>query len=65
LTATELIIALAGALLPFAMLSFYYLLALLPVIIARWYTGRYFKKWIGGYTGDCLGATQQDCELVF
>lgn len=65
LTTTELIIALAGAVLPFAMLSFYYLLALLPVIIARWYAGRYFKKWIGGYTGDCLGATQQVCELVF
>jgi adenosylcobinamide-GDP ribazoletransferase len=25
----------------------------------RWY----FKKWIGGYTGDCLGATQQITEL--
>jgi len=26
---------------------------------------RYFKKWIGGYTGDCLGATQQVCEVIF
>lgn len=26
---------------------------------------RYFKKWIGGYTGDCLGATQQICEISF
>lgn len=25
----------------------------------------YFKKWIGGYTGDCLGATQQVCEVGF
>ncbi len=27
--------------------------------------GNYFKKWIGGYTGDCLGATQQVSEVVF
>jgi adenosylcobinamide-GDP ribazoletransferase len=26
---------------------------------------RYFKKWIGGYTGDCLGAVQQITELAF
>lgn len=26
--------------------------------------GSYFKKSIGGYTGDCLGAMQQVCELV-
>jgi adenosylcobinamide-GDP ribazoletransferase len=29
------------------------------------YLGWYFKKWIGGYTGDCLGATQQLCEIIF
>ena len=27
--------------------------------------GSYFKKWIGGYTGDCLGAVQQVCEVTF
>ena len=27
--------------------------------------GSYFKKWIGGYTGDCLGAVQQVCEVAF
>jgi adenosylcobinamide-GDP ribazoletransferase len=26
---------------------------------------RYFKKWLGGYTGDCLGATQQISEIIF
>jgi len=26
--------------------------------------GAYFKHRIGGYTGDCLGATQQLCELT-
>lgn len=25
---------------------------------------RYFHKWIGGYTGDCLGATQQVAEVL-
>jgi len=27
--------------------------------------GGYFKRRIGGYTGDCLGATQQLTELIF
>lgn len=25
---------------------------------------RYFRRWIGGYTGDCLGAIQQVAEVV-
>ncbi|MEN7547087.1 adenosylcobinamide-GDP ribazoletransferase [Rapidithrix thailandica] len=37
----------------------------LPVYLMKMYLGRYFSKWIGGYTGDCLGATQQLCEIVF
>ncbi len=24
-----------------------------------------FKRWLGGYTGDCLGATQQVAEIAF
>lgn len=27
--------------------------------------GRKLQKWLGGYTGDCLGATQQLSELAF
>lgn len=27
--------------------------------------GWYFKKHIGGYTGDCLGSVQQVCEVLF
>ncbi|MBV8208694.1 MAG: adenosylcobinamide-GDP ribazoletransferase [Burkholderiaceae bacterium] len=27
--------------------------------------GRYFYRRIGGYTGDCLGAAQQLCEIAF
>lgn len=40
-------------------------LALIPVFAMRFYLGRFFKKWIGGQTGDCGGATQQLCEVVF
>ncbi|MBV8325590.1 adenosylcobinamide-GDP ribazoletransferase [Chryseobacterium sp.] len=33
--------------------------------IGKIYLGWYFKKHIGGYTGDCLGAVQQVCEVLF
>lgn len=41
------------------------LLTLIPVFITRYFLARYFQKWINGYTGDCLGATQQVCEVVY
>lgn len=37
---------------------------IIPVGIATWALKRYFEKWIGGYTGDCLGATQQVNEVI-
>jgi adenosylcobinamide-GDP ribazoletransferase len=33
--------------------------------LAKLYLGYYFNKRIGGYTGDCLGATQQVTEVIF
>lgn len=33
-------------------------------LITIW-LGRKIQKWLGGYTGDCLGATQQLSELAF
>lgn len=42
-----------------------FLLIVIPVFITRYFLARYFQKWIDGYTGDCLGATQQVCEIVF
>lgn len=42
-----------------------YLLLLLVIFLANYFLGRYFTKWIGGYTGDCLGAAQQVAEVVF
>lgn len=41
------------------------LIALLAAALAAWLAARYFVKRIGGYTGDCLGATQQLAELAF
>ncbi|MBC8085032.1 MAG: adenosylcobinamide-GDP ribazoletransferase [Hymenobacter sp.] len=41
------------------------LLLVLPLLgLVKWYLARYFQKWIGGYTGDCLGAAQQVAEVV-
>lgn len=40
-------------------------LVVLPVFLPRYFLARYFQKWIDGYTGDCLGATQQVCEVIF
>lgn len=39
-------------------------LLFIPLVAIIFYLRWYFKKWIGGYTGDCLGATQQLCEVI-
>ena len=39
--------------------------ALIAMILLAWVLAGYYKKRIGGYTGDCLGATQQLCEILF
>jgi adenosylcobinamide-GDP ribazoletransferase len=39
--------------------------ALVPLALVKWWLGRFFTRWIGGYTGDCLGATQQVSEVVY
>ncbi|HEY3431443.1 MAG TPA: adenosylcobinamide-GDP ribazoletransferase [Rhodocyclaceae bacterium] len=41
------------------------LVALSLVVVVTVLAGRYFRKHIGGYTGDCLGATQQLTEVAF
>ncbi len=61
----ELSFAMITGLLPFALLSWPFLLTIPAVLYAAYELARYFKKWIGGYTGDCLGAIQQVSELVF
>jgi adenosylcobinamide-GDP ribazoletransferase len=41
------------------------LVAWLAAALAALLAARYFVRRIGGYTGDCLGATQQVSELAF
>jgi adenosylcobinamide-GDP ribazoletransferase len=62
----ELVFAGICGVLPILLFQNYlYFLLIVPVFITRWLLGIYFKKQIGGYTGDCLGAAQQICEIVF
>ena len=41
------------------------LMSVVAGLIATIWLGRKLQKWLGGYTGDCLGATQQLSELAF
>lgn len=61
----DLLFSASMAFLPFIWLPAYSLLAAVPVLLATWRLGRYFNRHIGGYTGDCLGASQQIAETVF
>jgi adenosylcobinamide-GDP ribazoletransferase len=60
-----LIVATVFALIPFIWMSWHFLLAIIPAILVTYSLAGYFKKWIGGYTGDCLGAIQQVTEIAF
>ena len=58
--------AILTAFLPlFLFFPWYCWFALLPMWIGRTLMLRFFNKWIGGYTGDCLGAIQQVTEVLF
>lgn len=66
LTKNDMMINAALGIIPILFLdSWWYLTAIIPVLITKWWMCSYFKKWIGGYTGDCLGAIQQVSEIVF
>lgn len=40
-------------------------LLVLPLLtLLQWRLGCWFRRWVGGYTGDCLGATQQVAEVL-
>ncbi|WP_367774042.1 adenosylcobinamide-GDP ribazoletransferase [Flavobacterium sp. WC2421] len=63
----EVVGAFFFGLLPLVILACFqwqFLLVLVPVFLTRFFLASYFQKWIDGYTGDCLGATQQVCEVV-
>lgn len=62
----ELIFATITALLPLLLLAPKQSIpAVVLALLATLWLGRMFKKQIGGYTGDCLGATQQLSEVAF
>lgn len=61
----EMVLAVLFALAPFAFLPVHFLWVILPVLYTTYAMVKYFTRWIGGYTGDCLGAIQQVTEIVF
>ena len=62
----ELVFATITALLPLLLLAPRQSIpAVVLALLATLWLGRMFKKQIGGYTGDCLGATQQLSEVAF
>ena len=69
LQTTDAIVAFVFGILPSvgltAFLGWNVLFRILPLVATKWYLGRFFVRWIGGYTGDCLGATQQVAEVLF
>ena len=66
LTIGELAIAALCGLAPCLLLPFANMLfGLTAAALATLFAARYFRRRIGGYTGDCLGATQQVAELAF
>ena len=66
LGASELFVSFLFAILPCLMLpSYWYGLGIVAAYFSKTYLGRFFYRSIGGYTGDCLGATQQISEIVF
>ena len=66
LTAGGLLFSLLFVLPPLAMLPPAQALAggLLAALATVWLAAK-FRRWLGGYTGDCLGAVQQVSEIAF
>lgn len=61
----EVLLAALFGLIPLVLLPSSLWLALLGVGVVWLWFSRKLKKLLGGYTGDCLGAMQQLCELAF
>ena len=69
LSSTDFLVALIFGSTPLLVLSYiysyWYLIIIITVIPIVYFLKRYFEKWIGGFTGDALGATQQVSEIIF
>lgn len=64
LSVTSFIIAVVFALAGFLFLPIQFLLIIPALLLFTIMLNRYFVKWIGGHTGDCLGSVQQTTELL-
>ena len=66
LSAGEMVVALGCVLAALALLPLEKAVAgcVLAALATIWLAGK-FKRWLGGYTGDCLGAVQQVSEIAF
>lgn len=63
---SALLLSFGMALLPFVLFQQALFLLAFPICyIGKMVAAQYFKKYIGGYTGDCLGAIQQITEVLF
>jgi adenosylcobinamide-GDP ribazoletransferase len=63
----EIIGAYFFGLMPLIVLAYFnikFFVVLLPLFLLVFFARRYFIKWLGGYTGDCLGAVEQMAELI-
>jgi adenosylcobinamide-GDP ribazoletransferase len=61
----ELLVAAMLGVAPLALLNPHLWWALLPMMLVWLWFSHKLKKLLGGYTGDCLGAMQQLCEITF
>ena len=65
LTLTNLIVASLWVIPCLILFQSWLILLVIPIVYGtKEYLVNYFEKWINGYTGDCLGATQQINEIV-
>lgn len=61
----ELLLAALFGLAPMALLQVALWWAVVPVLLVGFWFARKLSRLLGGYTGDCLGAMQQLCEIAF
>jgi adenosylcobinamide-GDP ribazoletransferase len=64
ISAISLIVAIVMGVATFSLLPRYFPLVIVPALVVTYGMYRWFFKWIGGYTGDCLGAIQQVTEIT-
>ncbi|WP_121967239.1 adenosylcobinamide-GDP ribazoletransferase [Myroides sp. N17-2] len=63
---TSLLCSLILTIIPYILFdSWLFIIPFFVCYLGKMYLTMYFKKHIGGYTGDCLGTIQQVCEVLF